>query len=148
MQPSSPENADAPAAMARFLGRFAAREYWLAHEELESLWLVDRRDCYKGLIQLAAASLHHQRGNAHGTRVKLTSARELISAPQDEPPWIDRPGLVALLDRLLAGEWPEKVDLAEFVSVKASTAEAEELPYRVTRYADGYRTGRDPRRRD
>ena len=42
------------------------------------------------------------------------------------------------------------IDLAQFVGVESAQAEleTEELPYRVTRYAQGYRTGRDPKRRD
>jgi len=57
-----------PAEIVRFVARFDRREFWLAHEELEELWQQDRRDLFKGLIQLAAAFVHVERSNWSGAR--------------------------------------------------------------------------------
>jgi hypothetical protein len=57
-----------PAEVVRFVARFDRREFWLAHEELEELWQQDRRDLFKGLIQLAAAFVHVERSNWSGAR--------------------------------------------------------------------------------
>lgn len=150
--------ADRDQALARFVGRFDGGEYWLAHEELEALWLQDRRDVYKGLIHLAAACLHLERDNLPGARTKLASARELIAsddADEAAAEWLDRSGLLTAIGDLEAraptvlGRRPE-LRLAPFVNAPGLQRPLadEDLPYRVTRYDEGYRPGRDPRRRD
>jgi len=52
-----------------FVVLFNNEKFFEAHEVLELLWLETEgteRDFYKGLIQCAAAFVHHQRGNPKG----------------------------------------------------------------------------------
>ncbi len=66
----------------RYIELFNAGEYWASHEALEPLWLAaegDRREFYRGLIQAAAAMVHHQRGNAHGVRVLAAKAKTRLA---------------------------------------------------------------------
>jgi hypothetical protein len=145
-----------PPALLRYLARFDHGEYWLAHEELEALWLADRRDVYKGLIHLAAASLHLERGNAAGALTKFTSAARCLASDAASLPALDAPALCAtveeLRDRAQAGEGPpsSRLQLAQFFALAEPPAPevAVELPYRVRRYEHGYRPGRSPQRRD
>ncbi|MGZ5473193.1 MAG: DUF309 domain-containing protein [Thermoanaerobaculia bacterium] len=56
-------------SLAAGLELFNAREFWHAHEALESLWLEasgDEKTFLQGLIQLAAAYHHVQRGTFRG----------------------------------------------------------------------------------
>ena len=74
---------DYPVELLRFIARFDRREYWLAHEELEELWRVDRQDLYKGLIQLAAAFVHIERANWNGAIRLLRSGVRYLDAYPD-----------------------------------------------------------------
>lgn len=67
-----------PAEIVRFVARFDRREFWLAHEELEELWQQDRRDLFKGLIQLAAAFVHVERSNWSGARRLFETALDYL----------------------------------------------------------------------
>ena len=67
-----------PEQVLRFVARFDRGEYWLAHEELEDLWLEDRSDLYKGLIQIAAAFVHVDRNNWNGAAKMFASAIRLL----------------------------------------------------------------------
>ncbi len=143
------------AGLIRFVCRFDAGEYWLAHEELEELWLSDRRDVYKGLIHLAAACLHLERGNHAGAGTKFGSARHHISNDAAALPDLDTDRLLAAIaevaDNLPAEtEAPRSLRLQDFIQLGqgAPTVEPVELPYRVQRHGQGYRPGRDPHRRD
>jgi len=69
---------DHPEQVLRFVARFDHRDYWLAHEELEDLWLEDRSDLYKGLIQVAAAFVHVDRNNWNGAAKMFASALSLL----------------------------------------------------------------------
>ena len=69
-----------PAQILRYVARFDRREYWLAHEELEELWLIDRRDFFKGLIQVAAAFLHVERQNWRGARRPMKTSLQYLAA--------------------------------------------------------------------
>jgi predicted metal-dependent hydrolase len=68
-----------PDFKVRFLegiGHFNAREFWEAHESWEELWLASRSDAeqfLQGMIQLAAAYHHVQRGTLRGA-VRLFDA--------------------------------------------------------------------------
>ncbi len=67
-----------PEQVLRFVARFDRGDYWLAHEELEDLWLEDRSDLYKGLIQVAAAFVHVDRNNWNGAAKMFASALGLL----------------------------------------------------------------------
>ena len=56
---------------------FREEKYFEAHEILESLWLEtkgEQRVFYQGLIQLAAALVHFQKGNLDGARELVQNA--------------------------------------------------------------------------
>ena len=58
-----------PANLHQACGEFNSGRYFECHETLEEIWqeeVGDVRDCYKGLIQVAAAFVHVTRGNATG----------------------------------------------------------------------------------
>jgi predicted metal-dependent hydrolase len=147
------ERVELPAGLVRFTARFDQGEFWLAHEELEELWLDDRRDLFKGLIHLAAACLHLQRGNRNGALTKLDSAARLIAGDEGGLPGFDAAGLLAaataLTEAARANQPGTVPRLADYFDLPDTpTSEAAQLPYRVRRYEHGYRTGRDPHRRD
>lgn len=149
-------------ALSRFIARFDRAEYWLSHEELEELWLRDRRDLYKGLIQVAAAFVHVGRGNWTGARNKLDQALAYLAAAPDRHAGLDIRAVEERARRLaehveaLARGRVEEFDearrfrLAPVFDGDVSSVELEEvdLPYRVRRHREGYRVGRDPHRRD
>lgn len=57
---------------------FDSGQYFAAHEAWETCWKQSRRgpdeEGFKGLAQLAAGYVHHQRGNPAGTRALLQRA--------------------------------------------------------------------------
>ncbi len=56
---------------ARGMRQFNSREFWHAHESWEAIWLVapqPDKAFLQGIIQIAAAFYHHQRGNLQGMR--------------------------------------------------------------------------------
>jgi len=64
-----------------FILRFNRREFFDAHEVLEELWQTyggPDRTFYQGLIQVAVALEHRQRGNLRGARGVLASARRRL----------------------------------------------------------------------
>lgn len=60
---------------------FNARRYFDAHEVWEEEWQAEKAaggDFYRGLIQIAAAALHWERGNSAGARSLHRSGRSLL----------------------------------------------------------------------
>ena len=60
---------------------FNAEKFFEAHEVLETLWLKTKgpeRDFYQGLIQIAAAFVHIQKGTPDGARQLLKKASEKL----------------------------------------------------------------------
>ncbi len=56
---------------ARGMRQFNSCEFWHAHESWEAIWLTapePDKAFLQGIIQIAAAFYHHQRGNLHGMR--------------------------------------------------------------------------------
>ena len=67
---------------------YQAGRHWHAHEALEDLWRAtrdpQRRRFYQGIIQLAAAFVHAERGNMRGVQRLLAKAAaklEGVSSP-------------------------------------------------------------------
>lgn len=63
------------AAIRRAAALFNAGLFFECHEFLEAIWRAappEQRGFYHGLILIAAAFYHHEKGNLHGTRIKLT----------------------------------------------------------------------------
>ena len=64
--------------------RYNAGQHWHAHEVLEDLWRAtgdpERRLFFQGVIQLAAAFVHAERGNMRGVQRLLAKARAKLAA--------------------------------------------------------------------
>lgn len=142
-----------PGGLLRYVARFDRREYWLAHEELEEHWQVDRRAAFKGLIQIAAAFLHIERENWRGARRLLRTALAHLCDAPDRFEGFDiaavRMRTSAVLEcvaDLAEGEGSAfdeslRFSMAPLFDGPTSdvTVEDVELPYRVRRYDEGYR---------
>ena len=150
-----------PKELRRFLTRFDQGEYWLAHEELEPLWLRERDELSKGLIHLAAGLLHARRHNWRGAHAKISSAHTLLCKAFPTLKGVRLDELRDTVGQMCAGisaylvcddgddSLVPDLKLAPFFPVgTAIDVEPVELPYRVRRYDSGYRLGRDARRRD
>ena len=63
---------------------YHAGSHWHAHEALEDLWRAtrdpQRRRFYQGIIQLAAAFVHAERGNMRGVQRLLAKAAAKLDA--------------------------------------------------------------------
>lgn len=115
------------AAVARGLAAYERGAWYLAHEELEPAWMgtadLAERALLSGLIKVAAAYVHAERGNALGVRTNLRGARERLAAAAVTAPvaagartdpdaptpgssgateWIDLPALLDAVDDRLA----------------------------------------------
>jgi uncharacterized protein len=86
---------------------FNRREFWLAHEALETVWRSiikeDEARVWQGFIQAAAALLHLARGNRHGTVVVGAAALEKLAGPQRPEIEFEMVDFRAQLARALAG---------------------------------------------
>jgi hypothetical protein len=72
LQRPAPEGV--PARIWRAAGLFDAGLFFECHEYLEGIWRTAAardRPFYQGIILVAAAFYHHEKGNAHGMRSKL-----------------------------------------------------------------------------
>jgi hypothetical protein len=72
-------------AIAEWVQLLGAGNYFAAHEVLEGPWLraaEPEKTFLKGLIHVAVALHHHQRGNRHGARVKYRSAQGYLKPYQ------------------------------------------------------------------
>lgn len=76
---------DWPREYLRYIDLFNEGEYFDAHEVLEDLWVIEvgrTKTFYKGLIQVAVAICHWERGNRPGTERLWHSGRAyLATAP-------------------------------------------------------------------
>ena len=101
---------------SRYLGYFDCfnrRLFYEAHEALEPLWLERRRGpegaFYKGLIQLAGAFVHLQKGRLHPAAALFRLAgANLGQCPET------RDQLDVLAARLVIQEWLSKLEAADF----------------------------------
>lgn len=85
--------------------------FFACHEYFEGLWRESagpRRDFYHGLVQLAAAFYHHEKGNRHGAVTLLRRAVRRLQAGTAEACGVDVAALLAELepwsDRFAAGQ--------------------------------------------
>ena len=137
-----------PRQVLRFVARFDRGDYWLAHEELEDLWLEDRGDFYKGLIQIAAAFVHVNRNNWNGATKLLSNALRLLDDFPDQERGFDLAGIrrsaTAALEHLdnLKRRGQRRFDeslrfrMRPYFAgnVREDLVEEVELPYRVRRH--------------
>lgn len=80
---------------------FNAGHFWHAHEEWEALWLRSYgpgRQFVQGLIQVAAALVHWQRGNPRGLRLNWAKARPKLLGLPSPAGGIDLDALIAWMD--------------------------------------------------
>jgi predicted metal-dependent hydrolase len=70
-----------PAPLRSYVEKFNARQYMAAahHEEMVAVWNRTQSHLYRGLMILAAAFVHLERGNPEGARIKFRKAREQLS---------------------------------------------------------------------
>ena len=75
--------ADRDVAVDRGLAAYARGDFYLAHEELEPAWMgaddSSERALVGGLIKLAAAFVHAERGNPLGVRTNLAGALDRLA---------------------------------------------------------------------
>ena len=84
----------------RGLDCFNQRQFFTCHELLEEIWLEepeDEKPFYQGLIQVAAAFHHHQRGNPVGLESLLRAGVEKL---RRYPPTFHGVDLAAMLTSL------------------------------------------------
>ncbi len=142
-----------PPQVLRYVARFDRREYWLAHEELEELWQIDRRDFFKGLIQVAAAFLHVERQNWRGARRLMKTSLQYLEAAPASYEGFDVAAVrghvseaLRCVEDLVTGARARFDDELAFAmasvfagTIDDQTVSESDLPYRVRRYDDGYR---------
>ncbi len=71
-----------PPAALRGLEHFNAGEYFEAHEFLEAAWRAENapvRELYRGVLQVAVAYYHLQRGNASGALKLFARLRKWLA---------------------------------------------------------------------
>jgi predicted metal-dependent hydrolase len=97
-----PEEVDAacreslPALAIHGLELFNQGAYFEAHEELELAWRAERapvRELYRGILQVAVAYLHIQRGNYRGAAKMFLRSRNWLGPFPDRCCGIDLSGL-------------------------------------------------------
>jgi hypothetical protein len=86
----------------RFAECWNDQRFFDAHETLEPRWIASRDRGLRGLIQLAAAFHHLQRGNLAGARITLERAIPRLSDPQNAPCSIDQNALALYATRILS----------------------------------------------
>ena len=92
-------------AVAEWAHLLNEQKYFEAHEVLEGPWLraaEPHRAFLKGLIHVAVALHHYQRGNLHGARVKCQSAIRYLERYRPSYGGVDVLGLITQLDEQFA----------------------------------------------
>ncbi len=96
-------------ALAAGLAAYRRGDFFEAHELLEPAWMgtddIPERELYQGLIKLAAAFVHANRGNPLGMNKNLRGARDRLGRVVDgggDTHGIDVRRLVAAIDDALA----------------------------------------------
>ena len=93
-------------AFAAFLAAYESGEYFEAHELLEPAWMGSpaetEREFFQGLIKLAAAFVHADRGNPAGIVKNLRCARERLAGAAPGEARVDVPATIAAIDDRLA----------------------------------------------
>jgi len=132
--PAWPEAAS-PALFAAGIERFNSQRFWDAHEEWETIWLASHselREFLQGLIQLAAAYHHLQRGTLSGAVRLFASARRrlllseegfcgILHEPLVQVSEIHQAWAQQQLAKASAGELdPERFDPSRFPQIRLS----------------------------
>ena len=88
--------------LARFAECWNSARFFDAQETLEPRWIKTRDRGLRGLIQLAAAFHHVQKGNIVGARTTLERAILRLTHPDNAPCAIDQADLARYARRVLA----------------------------------------------
>jgi predicted metal-dependent hydrolase len=80
---------DTEPEIAAFVDCWNRGDFFMAHEVLEGLWIRNRDEGLRGLIQLAVALHHIERGNLKGARTMIERARSRLSRPGNAVSGID-----------------------------------------------------------
>ena len=83
-----------------FIACWNDARFFEAHEVLEGLWIRTRDEFQRGLIQLAAALHHVQRGNLKGARTMCDRALPRLHLTSGFPSPIDAAPLIAYAARV------------------------------------------------
>lgn len=96
------EQEEVAAGLAEFCNCFNAGDFYEAHDALEVVWLPRRRtaegELWKGLIQLAAAFVHVQRGRQGPALSLLRSSIRRLKARALESRGVDLAAAIALAE--------------------------------------------------
>lgn len=68
-------------ALLRSIAQFNARDYFVCHETLETIWRAEPgpiRTLYKGILQVGVGCYHLLRGNYKGATIKLASGADYL----------------------------------------------------------------------
>src|SRR5436309_15983092 len=98
--------ADTAVQLRKGIDLFNAGRYWDAHEAWEEAWTPDRhgpdRGFWKGLIQVAAGSLHYTRRNRRGALNKWRGGLAYLEPYRPRHLGVDLEPLAAAVARHLA----------------------------------------------
>jgi hypothetical protein len=82
---------------------FNSERFWHAHEEWETVWKATTdpqlRLFYQGIIQIAAALVHWQKGNPKGLHLNWAKARAKLTQLPPVMLGLDLHELIAYMDR-------------------------------------------------
>jgi predicted metal-dependent hydrolase len=110
-----------PSSLLRGIERFNEHRFWDAHEAWETAWLRvegDEKLFLQGLIQLAAAYHHVQRGTHRGAlRLFDASLRKLSRFPADYL-GVDRAEAVTRAEEHRTRVAKEKIDAGEYPKIR------------------------------
>ncbi len=101
-----------PDELYRGLVLFDFGLFFACHEYFEGIWRESgglRREFYKGLVQVAAAFYHHEKGNRHGAITLLQRAIHHLQTSLPEAQGLDVPGLLGEL-----GPWLDRFSTGGF----------------------------------
>ncbi|HLJ59770.1 MAG TPA: DUF309 domain-containing protein [bacterium] len=92
-----------PAPLRDYAEKFNAREYMAAahHEEMVVVWNRVQSHLYRGLMILAAAFVHLERGNSEGARIKFRKARDQLLSLRPHYLGVDVAQIVERIDQAL-----------------------------------------------
>ena len=96
-------------AIVRGVEHFNSRRFFEAHEALESVWLEvegDEKLFLHGLIQVAAAFHHYQRGNLQGFSSLLRKGTAKLERFSANPFGLRTQDFMAQIRPWIAAEWP------------------------------------------
>ena len=122
------ENERPPAELAEFVERFNAGRYWESCEVLQEAWALNRSNAfYKGLIQLAGALDHLERGSLFWAEDLLASAYNILEPYAPRHLGLE---LSEALPHVVA--WHEAVARARAAGARAVAASPPPLRLRLT----------------